>query len=130
MTDTTFGDGTARTRGRAPFPGSGQQRTAAGQATARPPAESEALNSGPEPPRPTPQKQAKEVFEMAASLLIEEESGTYTGRIRHRHNGYYAGDFSQRSRFGSELRVSYAGRREVPRAENPSRPAVRPLREM
>ena len=31
---------------------------------------------------------------MAASLIIEEESGTYTARIRHPHNGYYAGDFS------------------------------------
>ena len=30
---------------------------------------------------------------MAASLVIEEESGTSTGRV-HAHNGYYAGDFS------------------------------------
>lgn len=30
---------------------------------------------------------------MAASILIEQESGTSTGRI-HAHNGYYAGDFS------------------------------------
>ena len=30
---------------------------------------------------------------MAASIIIEQESGTYTPRI-HRHNGYYAGDFS------------------------------------
>ena len=30
---------------------------------------------------------------MAASIFIEEESGTYTGRV-HPHNGYYAGDFS------------------------------------
>ena len=29
---------------------------------------------------------------MAASLLIEEESGTTQGH--HPHNGYYAGDFS------------------------------------
>ena len=29
---------------------------------------------------------------MAASICIEEESGTHTGR--HPHNGYYAGDFS------------------------------------
>ena len=107
-----------------------QERTAAGQSTARPPAEPEALNSGPEPPRPAPQKQAKEVFEMAASLLIEEESGTYTGRIRHRHNGYYAGDFSQRSRFGSQPRVSCAERGDAPRAENRSQPPVRPLREL
>ena len=31
--------------------------------------------------------------DMAASLIIEEESGTWTGSI-HPHNGYYAGDFS------------------------------------
>ena len=30
---------------------------------------------------------------MAASLIIEEESGAWTGWI-HPHNGYYAGDFS------------------------------------
>jgi hypothetical protein len=30
---------------------------------------------------------------MTTSLLIEEESGTSTGRS-HPHNGYYAGDFS------------------------------------
>jgi hypothetical protein len=30
---------------------------------------------------------------MAASLIIEEDSGTWTGWI-HPHNGYYAGDFS------------------------------------
>ena len=30
---------------------------------------------------------------MAASILVEQESGTWTGRI-NRHNGYYAGDFS------------------------------------
>jgi hypothetical protein len=29
---------------------------------------------------------------MARGLVIEEESGTYTGRM-HPHNGYYAGDF-------------------------------------
>jgi hypothetical protein len=70
------------------------------------------------------------VFEMAASLLVEEESGTYTGRIRHSHNGYYAGDFSQRSQFGSELRVSYAERRDVRRTETPSQPAVPSRREL
>jgi hypothetical protein len=31
---------------------------------------------------------------MAASLIIEAESGTYRGRTPHPHNGYYAGDFS------------------------------------
>jgi len=30
---------------------------------------------------------------MARGLVIEEESGTCTGRM-HPHNGYYAGDFS------------------------------------
>ena len=30
---------------------------------------------------------------MAASLIIEEESGTYD-RTPHAHNGYYAGDFT------------------------------------
>lgn len=29
---------------------------------------------------------------MAASRIVELESGTWTGR-RHSHNGYYAGDF-------------------------------------
>jgi hypothetical protein len=31
---------------------------------------------------------------MATSRIIEEESGIYRGRRIHRHNGYYAGDFS------------------------------------
>ena len=30
---------------------------------------------------------------MAASIIIEKESGTYSRPI-HPHNGYYAGDFS------------------------------------
>jgi hypothetical protein len=34
---------------------------------------------------------------MAASLIIEQEQGTYVGS-RHLHNGYYAGDFSQPAR--------------------------------
>ena len=54
---------------------------------------------------------------MAASLLIEQESGTYIGPIRHSHDGYFAGDFSQTSRSASELRVSYTQRRDVPRAD-------------
>lgn len=45
---------------------------------------------------------------MAASLFIEEESGTCTGRSRHPHNGYYAGDFSQTTWSGSDLRPSLA----------------------
>jgi hypothetical protein len=36
-----------------------------------------------------------EVNTMAASIVIEEESGTYSGRV-HPHNGYYAGDFTTR----------------------------------
>ncbi|MFL6131739.1 MAG: hypothetical protein ACJ72A_02990 [Nocardioidaceae bacterium] len=32
---------------------------------------------------------------MAASLAIEEEQGACTGHY-HPHNGYYAGDFSNR----------------------------------
>ena len=31
--------------------------------------------------------------EMAASLIVESESGTWTGK-HNSHNGYYAGDFS------------------------------------
>ena len=31
---------------------------------------------------------------MAASRIIEEEVGTYRPHRIHRHNGYYAGDFS------------------------------------
>jgi len=34
---------------------------------------------------------------MAASIVIEEESGTFTGRV-HPHNGYYAGDFGSHPR--------------------------------
>ena len=41
--------------------------------------------------------QPKEVDEMAASLVIEEEWGTCKGWV-HSHNGYYAGDFSTTSR--------------------------------
>jgi hypothetical protein len=38
--------------------------------------------------------------DMAASIFIEQESGTWTGRI-NRHNGYYAGDFSARQTTGA-----------------------------
>lgn len=31
---------------------------------------------------------------MSASITVEEERGTYV-RSPHRHNGYYAGDFSR-----------------------------------
>jgi hypothetical protein len=33
---------------------------------------------------------------MAASISIEQESGTSAGRV-HPHNGYYAGDFGPRA---------------------------------
>lgn len=36
---------------------------------------------------------SKEVNHMAASLIVEEESGVTHGWV-HSHNGYYAGDFS------------------------------------
>jgi hypothetical protein len=32
---------------------------------------------------------------MAASMIIEEETGTYVSARQHPHHGYYAGDFSQ-----------------------------------
>ncbi len=35
----------------------------------------------------------EDVSKMAASIIIEQESGTDTHRM-HPHNGYYAGDFS------------------------------------
>jgi hypothetical protein len=41
---------------------------------------------------PGPRAHTEDVNEMATSFIIEEEAGTYRGR-RHRHNGYYAGDF-------------------------------------
>jgi hypothetical protein len=41
---------------------------------------------------------------MAASLIIEQEQGTYVGS-RHAHNGYYAGDFSQTRPVSEPLRV-------------------------
>lgn len=44
---------------------------------------------------------------MAASRFIEEESGTCTPRVRRRHNGYYAGDFSQAPITVPELRLTF-----------------------
>lgn len=49
---------------------------------------------------------------MAASRFIEEESGTYTGRFRHPHNGYYAGDFSQTPVTVPDLRLTFPGHRD------------------
>ena len=45
---------------------------------------------------------------MAASIITESESGTYVG-FRHRHNGYYAGDFSS-SRYAAPTAPAAAGR--------------------
>ena len=33
---------------------------------------------------------------MATSLIVEEESGTYREHDEHPHNGYFAGDFSEK----------------------------------
>jgi hypothetical protein len=35
---------------------------------------------------------------MASTRIIEEERGTYRGQFSHKHNGYYAGDFSTPNR--------------------------------
>jgi hypothetical protein len=47
---------------------------------------------------------------MARALVIEEESGTYTGRM-HPHNGYYAGDFSVSRSAAVETALSASSRR-------------------
>jgi hypothetical protein len=77
----------------------------AGQPWARRQADSDDIDSGPDL-HASHDKQAKGVFETAASLFIGEESGTCTARTPHPHNGYYAGDFSQTSWSGSERRPS------------------------
>ena len=64
---------------------------------------------------------------MAASLVIEQATGTYTV-FRHPHNGYYAGDFSQSSRARSEQPVSHAA--IAHQARNRRQPAVPPVREL
>jgi hypothetical protein len=46
---------------------------------------------------------------MAASLYVEEESGSYTARFQHPHNGYYAGDFSQTSPVSSMVSFALPG---------------------
>ena len=33
---------------------------------------------------------------MASTRIIEQDHGTCAGLVTHRHNGYYAGDFSRR----------------------------------
>jgi hypothetical protein len=57
---------------------------------------------------------------MAASRLSEEESGFSTGQIRHPHNGYYAGDFSQTTLFATELWPTSPERPGVPHAAIPA----------
>jgi hypothetical protein len=74
------------------------------------------------------QQQAKEVLEMAASRFIEEESGTYTARFQHPHNGYYAGDFSQRPLVRITLpTLSAALSGQVVHRRRPAVPAARKL---
>jgi hypothetical protein len=62
---------------------------------------------------------------MAASLVIEEESGTYTARFRHPHNGYWAGDFSQASPVRSKLSFALPG--QVLHRREPAIPVAREL---
>ena len=49
---------------------------------------------------------------MAASLVIEDERGSYTRLVRHPHNGYYAGDF------GSGSTAAPGGFRPTPRHQS------------
>ncbi len=44
---------------------------------------------------------------MAATIFVEVESGTCSGRV-HPHNGYYAGDFSTQRYDAPERRLSAA----------------------
>jgi hypothetical protein len=81
------------------------RRTAAGQPGARPHGEPEGIPHSPEPG--VRAQQTKEVFEMAASRLIEDESGTCTARSRPRHNGCCARDLSQAPLTVPDLRLTY-----------------------
>ena len=47
---------------------------------------------------------------MAATRIVEEESGTFLGTPRNAHQGYYAGDFSRRTTTpnGFATAVTYA----------------------
>ncbi len=74
---------------------------------------------------------------MARGLVIEEESGTCTGRM-HPHNGYYAGDFFTPSSATVETAMSsssqplhlvpgFAGPTVTPTSAHPSdRPSALP----
>ena len=44
---------------------------------------------------------------MAATIPVEVETGTYSGRV-HPHNGYYAGDFSSSRAMGRGARTGHA----------------------
>ena len=73
----------------------------------------------------SPRQARNEVFVMAATRFSEEESGLYTIRVRHPHNGYYAGDFSQAPLFATELWPTSPDRPGVPHAWARSRPSDR-----
>ena len=62
---------------------------------------------------------------MAASRLVEDESGTYTARFQHPHNGYYAGDFSQMS--PARPTSSFALPGQVVHRRTPAAPTAREL---
>jgi hypothetical protein len=64
-------------------------------------------------------------LEMAVSLFIEEESGSYTARFQHPHNGYYAGDFSQTPLVRSRLSFALPG--QVVTRREPAVPVAREL---
>ena len=61
---------------------------------------------------------------MAASMIVEIESGTCAG-IRNRHNGYYAGDFSDVPRRTQSQLAAMVTLCRVP--EQPNHPADRRL---
>ncbi|MGH3361585.1 MAG: hypothetical protein ACRDOM_03925 [Nocardioides sp.] len=46
---------------------------------------------------------------MAATIFVEVETGTCTGRV-HPHNGYYAGDFSIPRTDATGVTAAAAGR--------------------
>lgn len=46
---------------------------------------------------------------MSASLVIEEEAGTFNGRV-HAHNGYYSGNFFPTEHNASPVESPSTGR--------------------
>ncbi len=97
----------AATRPRLPTHRPAAGRTAPGQVRASPLDDCQDTATGRGNIKALPEQKTKEVFEMAASLFIEEDSGVYTARPRHPHNGYYAGDFFETSRSDSSPRGSH-----------------------